>query len=85
MNDLQRKKLMDVLSQLSGVENIHEGDFLLTDLGLDSLALVNLLVMLEEAFGFEFSPSDLDPFALSAVEDVMLLVAKYIDDGEGNV
>ena len=43
------------------------------------------MVMLEEAFGIEFSPSDLDPFALSAVEDVMLLVAKYIDDGEGNV
>lgn len=82
MNDLQKKKLMDVLSQLSGVVNIHEGDFLLTDLGLDSLALVNLMVMLEDVFGIEFSPSDLDPFALSAVEDVMLLVAKYIDDGE---
>lgn len=85
MNDLQKKKLMDVLSQLSGVENVHEGDFLLTDLGLDSLALVNLMVMLEEAFGIEFSPSDLDPFALAAVEDVVLLVTKYIDDGEGNV
>ena len=85
MNDLQKKKLMEVLSQLSGVENVHEGDYLLTDLGLDSLALVNLMVMLEEAFGIEFSPSDPDPFALSAVEDVMLLVAKYIDGGEGNV
>lgn len=85
MNDLQKKKLMDVLSQLSGVENVHEGDYLLTDLGLDSLALVNLMVMLEEAFGIEFSPSDLDPFALSAVEDVMLLVTKYIGDGEENV
>ena len=85
MNDVQKKKLMDVLSQLSGVENVYEGDYLLTDLGLDSLALVNLMVMLEEAFGIEFSPSDLDPFALSAVEDVMLLVTKYIGDGEGNV
>ena len=85
MNDLQKKKLMDVLSQLSGVENIHEGDFLLTDLGLDSLALVNLMVMLEDVFSIEFLPSDLDPFALSAVEDVMLLVTKYIGDGEGNV
>lgn len=85
MNDLQKKKLMDVLLQLSGVENVHEGDFLLTDWGLDSLALVNLMVMLEDVFSIEFLPSDLDPFALSAVEDVMLLVAKYIGDGEGNV
>lgn len=85
MNDLQKKQLMDVLSQLSGAENVHEGDYLLTDLGLDSLALVNLMVMLEEAFGIEFSPSDLDPFALSAVEDIVLLVTKYIDNGEGNV
>ena len=50
---------------------------LVGDLGLDSLKMVMLLVMIEDSFEIELDESDMNPFALITVEDVIDLVAKY--------
>ena len=58
---------------------------LLGDLQLDSLRLVMLLVTLEDTFAIELDESDMDPFALVTVQDVIDLAQKYTgevkDDG----
>ena len=46
-------------------------------MGLDSLRLVELMVMLEETFGVEFEESDLDPARLLTVGDVYALMQRY--------
>ena len=60
---------------------------LMDDLHFDSLRLVMLLVTLEDTFDIELEESDMNPFALVTVNDVMALVEKYIatdteDDGD---
>ena len=56
------------------------------DLSLDSLNMVMLLVMIEDVFEIELEESDMNPFALITVEDIIALVAKYKheSDGEGD-
>lgn len=60
---------------------------LMDDLHFDSLRLVMLLVTLEDTFDIELEESDMNPFALVTVNDVMALVEKYVatdteDDGD---
>ena len=50
------------------------------DLALDSLALVNLLLDIESEFKIELNESDLNPFDLITVGDVVELVRKYTGD-----
>ena len=50
------------------------------DLALDSLAMVMLLIEIEEAFGIELDESDMNPFELNTVQDVIVLVSKYFGD-----
>ena len=51
---------------------------LIDDLSLDSLRMVVLLVNIEDTFGIELDESDLDPFMLITVGDVVELVSKYL-------
>lgn len=55
---------------------------LINDLALDSLSMVMLLVMIEDVFEIELDESDMNPFALIVVNDVVKLVAKYKIKGE---
>ena len=55
-------------------------DSLENDLALDSLALVNLLLDIESEFKIELNESDLNPFDLITVGDVVELVRKYTGD-----
>ena len=74
-----------ILSELSGIESIAPEQELQTDLGLDSLRLVTLLVMLEEGFRIVLDEADMNPFDLLTVAHVVGLVEKYIggeDDAE---
>ena len=48
-----------------------------SDLGIDSIALVQVLVLLEEAFGMTLDDDDLDPRRLSNVGDLVALAAKH--------
>ena len=51
---------------------------LLGDLTLDSLRMVMLLVTLEDTFEIELDESDMNPFALVTVHDVVNLVSRYL-------
>ncbi len=57
---------------------------LLSDLAMDSLRMVMLLVMIEEVFAIELDESDMNPFALVSVQDVIDLVAKYKVERDGD-
>lgn len=81
MNESEKKVLQDVIFQLCGMTEINESDSLSEDLGLDSLALVTLMILLEDAFHIVFLAADLDPFALKTVGDIENLMSKYIVGG----
>ena len=76
-------QVAEILEELSP-EKISDTSLLLTgDLALDSLCMVMLLVMIEEVFEIELDESDMNPFALLTVQDVINLVAKYKIESEG--
>ena len=73
-------KVSAVLSELSGVENVLPESLLQDDLPLDSIQMVALLVMIEEAFQITLDEVDMNPFDLTKAEDVINLVQKYIKE-----
>lgn len=76
-------KVCAILSELNGKEPICLEQELQSDLGLDSLQMVTLLIMLEDNFGIILEESDMNPFDLMTVDDIMILVKKYIG-GDAN-
>ncbi len=76
------EKIGEILFELSGVEATNNNASLQADLALDSLAMVMLLIEIEEAFGIELDESDMNPFELNTVQDIIDLVCKYC--GEEN-
>lgn len=76
-------KVCVILSELSGNETICLEHELQSDLGLDSLQMVTLLMMLEENFQITLDESDMNPFDLVNVWQVVDLVEKYAG-GENN-
>ena len=48
--------------------------------GVDSLALVSLIVAIEEAFEISFDDSDLEPKNLNTLNDILKIVEKYLWD-----
>ncbi len=76
--------VMRILEGLSGAPVEEETQLLTADLGLDSLNLVMLLLDLEETFQFHLEESDMNPFELNTVGDVIRLAERYVggeDDG----
>ena len=55
---------------------------LIGELAMDSLRMVMLLIKLEENFNIELDQSDMDPFSLITVDDVIALSSKYLSKGE---
>lgn len=76
------QKVIDVIRELSDCEVINETDNLQEDIALDSLGMVTLLVAIEDAFSIELDESDMNPFDLVTVSDIIDLVEKYteVDD-----
>ena len=79
-------KVCVILSELSGIETICLEHELQSNLGLDSLQMVTLLMMLEENFQITLDESDMNPFDLVNVWQVVDLVEKYAggEDNEKN-
>lgn len=73
-------KVIEILAELSGTENISLENHLQNDLGLDSMLMVTLLLDIEEKFEIELNESDMNPFDLNTVQDVIALVEKYGGD-----
>lgn len=74
------EKIFELLKELSSAENITAESELQKDILLDSLGMVTLLILLEEKFNIELDESDMDPFALVTVSDVIALVGRYVGD-----
>lgn len=75
------KKLSEIIKELSGKEQFSIEDRLQEDIGLDSLGMVMLLIEVEENFSLELNETDMNPFELSSVKDVINLIKKYLDEG----
>ncbi len=76
------EKVTNILTELSGVETVTLESRLQDDLTLDSLHMVMLLVELEDKFEIVLNESDMNPFNLVTVEDVVNLVGKYCGDSD---
>ena len=74
-------KVNAILSELNGAENIEPEYELQKDLGLDSLQMVTLLLLLEENFEIILEESDMNPYALTTVRDIVELAEKYTQTG----
>ena len=75
-----KDKVIEILKELSGEETINETDSLKEDIHLDSLGMVTLLVEIEDVFDIRLDESDMNPFDLITVQDVVNLVGKYMGD-----
>lgn len=72
--------VIEIIKCLGEFDDINIDDKLQDDLNLDSLTMVALLVEIEETFNIELEESDMNPFDLNTVEDVVNLVVKYCGD-----
>lgn len=67
-----------ILSELSDMDNISLEHQLQGDLALDSIQMVTLLIMIEDCFVIVLDETDMNPFELNTVYDVVKLVEKYM-------
>lgn len=74
------EKIYELIKELSGSDNISDNSTLQDDILLDSLGMVTMLILIEEKFNIELDESDMDPFALVTVSDVIALVGRYVGD-----
>ena len=73
-----KQQVFEIVEELSLV-SVQDATVMLTgDLALDSLRMVMLLVTLEDTFEIELDESDMNPFSLITVQDVIDLVVKYV-------
>ena len=71
-------RVIKVLESLCGISSIDKRHTLQRDLMMDSLQLVLLLVSIEDEFQIELEESDMNPFDLFRVVNVVDLVERYI-------
>ena len=72
-----KETIRELLRSLSGCGEFRDTDGLQDVLGLDSLAMVTLLVRLEDAFGIRLDESDMNPYELYAAQDVIPAILLY--------
>lgn len=77
-------KVIEILKGICFKENISAEDNLYADLGIESLGLVNLLLMIEDTFDIELNGEDMNPYELVTVSDVVKLVEKYVNEETEN-
>ncbi len=75
-------KVLEILRELSGVDAIDMESRLQEDLMLDSLHMVMLLIQVEDQFDMVLDESDMNPFDLLTVGQVVELVRRYGENDE---
>lgn len=82
-----KETVVNVLRDLSGIEDIDMEQTLADDLGLNSLHMVTMLLELESALNIVLDESDLNPYDLEKVADLYRLASRYVeaDEAEENV
>lgn len=73
-----KEQVFDIIGSLSAAEKINLSDNLQEDIGLDSLGLVMLLFAIEDSFSIELQESDMNPYDLITVGDVVDLAEEYV-------
>lgn len=77
-----REQVIEVLEDICNEKILDTSPQLRSELHMDSMQMVMILVLLEETFEIELDESDMNPFALITVQNVVDLVTKYkSDDG----
>lgn len=78
MSDTMLEKMRKVICEYSDVkpEEITENTNIRTDLGLNSLELVNMAVAIEDEFGVEIP--DREALGIETVADTIELIKKYL-------
>ncbi len=78
-----KEKVLKCINEVCGrelcVSDIPEKDFL-TELELDSMSIINLVVLIEQQFGIEFSDEDILSDALRSFAGLCGLVERLIGD-----
>ena len=85
MKNETKEMVFEILEELCGKEIMNLKESLSEDLVMDSLQKVMLLVMLEERLDIELDESDMNPFDLSLVEDVVNMAEKYVAGKESKI
>lgn len=75
-------RVFAILEELCLIPVQDSNTLLIQDLGMDSLRMVMLLVTIEDTFDIELDESDMNPFSLITVQDVVNLVMKYVSHAE---
>ena len=74
------EKVKGILFELTGIEVVANDSKLQDDLGMDSLAMVMLLIEIEDVFEIELAEADMNPFDLITAQNVIDMVAGYFGD-----
>ena len=77
-----KEQIIEILEDICTKKISDTSTELISDLSMDSLCMVMLLVMIEDTFEIELDESDMNPFALVNVQDVIDLVTKYKKQAE---
>jgi len=75
-----KEKIVAIVKELSCMDAIKESERLQEDLSLDSLAMVTLLIEIEEALAIQLEEKDMNPFDLITVGDVVRLGERYVGE-----
>lgn len=71
-----KSRIMSLTYETIGADLTEEES--LKESGVDSLALVSLIVGIEEDFGFTFCEDDLQPEKLQTLSDLVAITEKYV-------
>lgn len=73
------KQVIGIVKRISGAEKVLKKHTLIEDVGFDSLKMVTLVVTLEDELKIELDESDMNPYDLKKVSDVIKLAKKYCE------
>ena len=74
------EKIIEIISESSAIPtNEIASEDALKEIGIDSLKIVELIINIEDGLNINFEDSDLNPAELINVEDVFVLIKKYVN------
>lgn len=76
-------QVIRILKTISNREDVEETHSLSADLYMDSLEMVMLLVYLEDELQIQLQESDMNPYDLQTVKDVVELAQRYVEGDHG--
>ena len=77
-------RVAKILTELSGCNEIIEDHSLTEDLLLDSLKMILLLIAIEDEFEIELHESDMNPYEMQTVADIVRLSEQYMAEKGGD-